>query len=134
MFACGDVVVSFILTLSVRLARSGTTAMVGLMAITPFVSIPAVAQDQPPVPKTIALTVEASGELPGFDMADVPQYLISRMLDAEWKVGGLRRRKIRLRMLQTVSNGDSIWTLTRAAACGRSFRFRPSGGCSAPGI
>jgi hypothetical protein len=72
----------FILSLTRRLTRTGVTAMAAAVAMALGVSPPAVAQDQPPARKTIALTVEASGELPGFDMADVPPYLISRMLDA----------------------------------------------------
>jgi hypothetical protein len=42
----------------------------------------ACAQDAPAKGSTIRLAVEARGELPGFDMADTPQYLVSKMLDA----------------------------------------------------
>lgn len=69
--------------LSERFARAVAMAMV---AIALFAASQAFAQDHPLVRKAISLTVEANGELPGFDMADVPQYLISRMFDAG--VGG----------------------------------------------
>jgi hypothetical protein len=82
MLARSGAIVALILTLSGRLKPSGSRAIVAAMAIAFAAIAPASAQDQASGRKTISLTVEFAGDLPGFDTSDVPRYLISRMLDA----------------------------------------------------